>query len=440
LALDGLMRKKAFTAKKAPGYLYGILLLLPLALYYFSVYLFAENIPLSDDFSSVLGFLGSFLSAESFSEKIKLLFSQLNEHRIVFNRLVSLLVFKVNGCMDFKLLLYAGNLLLLPAIYAVYLSFKKKSEKVKYFLPAIIILTVPQFTGSMFWATSAVQNISCLAFSLLALVLLRKEGLFRELSAFSFAVLAVLASGNGLFVLPAAISCLFIVKRNSSAFWWTAASALLYILYFYGYTVPVHDKLYYAVKPESVLEFFFVFLGSPVVLNVFYMKNLFGSSAETIMRIFCALIGAGVVTYFIFLIKKKYYRLNPAIFTIFILFFLTAFAAAVTRSGIGPMQAFASRYRVIPVFIFALVYISFIELYKENTVNRYYKYLLILAVLFSVFSYIANLPEIKYCRNNLVKGITSWQKDGTGLNILHDDPVYAGKLLKKSVEKGLYLK
>jgi hypothetical protein len=433
------MRKKVFVAKATPKYLFGLIMLLPLALYYFVVCLFAVNIPLSDDFPTVFGFLGSYISLEKAYDKIRLLFSQHNEYRIVTNRLVSLAVYKLKGAVDFRLLILIGNILLLPAVYAVYASFKKNKEKLKYFLPAVLIIAVPQFTGSIFWATSVLQNISCLAFSLLVLVSLKKESSFRLFSAFAFAVIAVFSSGNGLLALPAGLVFLLLVKRKKPAILWTVGTIFVLFGYFYGYTTPVHEKIYYAVNPFSIIEFFFVFLGSPVVFSVLYMKSVLGQNAELIIRLIAIIAGAAVTAYFIFLVKKKYYRINPVIFTMFILFFLTALAAAITRSGIGPLQAFASRYRIIPIFIFALMYLSFIEINKEKETEKYYKYILILAALFSAFSYVSNLPAIKSSRANLVAGLTTWQKYGNGLERLNDDPVYADKQLRDSVNKGIYL-
>ncbi|OGF44680.1 MAG: hypothetical protein A2452_07890 [Candidatus Firestonebacteria bacterium RIFOXYC2_FULL_39_67] len=433
------MRKKSFTAKTTPKYLIGFIMLLPIAMYYFTVYLFAENIPLADDFSGVLGFLNSFISLEKVYDKVSLIFSQLNEHRVAVNRLCSLAVFKINGVIDFKILIFIGNIMLLPAIYAFYISFKKKTDKFKYFLPAVFIIAVPQFSGSMFWATSVVQNISCLAFSLLALALLKKEGVFRALMAFVFAVLSVFSSVNGLLVFPSIIVFLLITKKKKLAVWWSVGALFIFLSYLYGYTTPIHHyKYYYTGTLPAIVEFFFSFIGSPVIFNVFYMKNLLGNNAEVIIRFISAVAGAALCLYFIFLVKKKYYKVNTVIFTMFIFFFLTAIAAAITRSGIG-LQAFASRYRIIPVFMFALTYLSFVEISKEKTAGKYFRYLIVLTVLFSAFSYITNIPAIKSCRENLVIGITSWQKDGTGLYRLHDNPASAEKQLKESIEKGIYL-
>ena len=75
---------------------------------------------------------------------------------------------------------------------------------------------------------------------------------------------------------------------------------------------------------------------------------------------------------------------------------------------------------------------------KEKVTGKYYKYIVMLAVVFFVFSYISNLPAIKAGKENLLLGITGWQKDGTGLDRLNDHPVYADKQLKESVEKGIY--
>lgn len=431
------MRKRVFVAKATPEYIYGLIMLLALALYYLTVCFFAENIPLSDDFPAVLGFLGSFYSHES-GYKLNLLSAQLNEHRIVLNRLVSLAVYKINGVVDFKLLIIVGNIMLLPAIYGFYTSFKQSYKKIKYFLPAVLILTVPQFTGAIFWATSAVQNISCLAFSMLALARLNKDDIFSSMASFAFAVFAVFSAGNGLFLFPSVIIVLLLAKKKKAAVFWTIGAVVILLAYFYGYNTPVHNKLYYAANVRSIIEYFFVFVGSPAVFNVSWMKNLIGDNAEPIIRIISAVTGGLIVAYYIFLAKIRYYKKNPAIFSMFIFFFITALFAAIARSGAGPMQAFASRYRIIPVSILALVYLSYMETRKVKIADVYYKHLTWLALLFLAVSYIANLPGIKSNRDNLVQSITSWQKDGTGLQRLHDDPVYADRQLRDSIEKKIY--
>jgi hypothetical protein len=71
-------------------------ILFPL-LAFVGITVWAVNVPGMDDFDAVLGYMNHPLG-----ERIRLLFSQHNEHRVVTTRLVSELVRIVLGNLDFK--------------------------------------------------------------------------------------------------------------------------------------------------------------------------------------------------------------------------------------------------------------------------------------------------------------------------------------------------
>ena len=67
-----------------------VLISAPIIFYYFCIFIFAVNIPFWDDYDSLRQHI-AISSSDSLQERISILFSQHNEHRIAFNRIVYVL-------------------------------------------------------------------------------------------------------------------------------------------------------------------------------------------------------------------------------------------------------------------------------------------------------------------------------------------------------------
>src|SRR5258708_358677 len=73
---------------------------------------YAVNVPYWDDFDSVLLFLDNYLVIDSLPDKVSLIVSRHNEHRIILNRLIPIFQFYLFGNVNFKWLIFFGNALL----------------------------------------------------------------------------------------------------------------------------------------------------------------------------------------------------------------------------------------------------------------------------------------------------------------------------------------
>ena len=398
-------------------------------LYFTFIFRYAVNAPLADDFYTVLKFLNDFYPA-AFAEKIKLLFAQHNEHRLFFNRLTAV-VFDAFGGVNFKYLILFGNILLLGLTWVFFLAFKEKSDKIKYFLPAVLILFQPQPAGSIFWATSILQNAGVFLFSALAVYFLASKKKYGFLTGTFFSVLAAFSAGSGLFVFAVGIVMLFSMKRVKEALYYIFIGVVIVLVYFYGYTLPAHaGEQYFRLNMITSPLTFLTLCGSAFVPNSRVISEITG--LPLLNWLIAATTGLALSVWFFYLTKKKYYKVNPVIYFFFIYLFLTALVLVLTRGGVGILRAFSGRYRFISVLLVALSYISWLELQKKAVKEKYFRYLAA-ALLFCTLSYAFNLKEIKDCSNRLQFGITSWLAEKKGMELMNEPAAESAEILEKAI-------
>lgn len=160
--------------------LFGLLALVaiavPVTVYALFVAAFAVNRPIGDDYHAVFGFLDSYLHADTWSDRMVLLFSQHNEHRIVFTRAVVLLDYYVFGAVNFRHLLFVGNLAVVLVVGLLGLVFRPQSKwKLLLFLPVPLLMLQPQSLKNMFYPMASLQNFYVVLFALAYLILLERR-------------------------------------------------------------------------------------------------------------------------------------------------------------------------------------------------------------------------------------------------------------------------
>ena len=110
---------------------------------------YAVDIPDWDDYDAVLGFLSDFQLAKSGAEKIMLLFSQHNEHRIAIDRIISLFDFWLFGKINFYHLIFIGNFFLVVFGYFLFTFFQTRIKEVTGLLLVLYSLPIPLLIFNM---------------------------------------------------------------------------------------------------------------------------------------------------------------------------------------------------------------------------------------------------------------------------------------------------
>lgn len=210
---------------------------------------YAVNVPKWDD-HALRAYLYFSDQETTLSGKIYQLFKQHNEHRIVYDRLVAALDYRLFGKMSHVHLMVVGNLSLvgLLAVFGAVLLRAGKSPI--YVLPVALLLFNLSHWENMFWGMAALQNFSVVLWVVLTIYLLSYTNHWGL--ALVAAVLATLTSGNGLLVWP--IGLILLLLRTPTAnrerrekiadrpklllLTWVVVAATVITLYFIGFEKP----------------------------------------------------------------------------------------------------------------------------------------------------------------------------------------------------------
>jgi len=196
------------------------------------------------------------------------------------------------------------------------------------------------------------------------------------------------------------------------------------VSYFHGYiTTASHPSLTQALAhPIQIIIYFFTLIGAPV--GSFHFAWL------------AKYVGFVVFAYFLYLTYKSYFKKNVVVYSFFLFLFGTVFTIAVSRSGFGLEQAFASKYMIVSILFYVLGYISLIENFSVLKGQKYVLGFIGLALCFNLASYYANINDIKAHNESLVHSAEEWKKSGAGL--VYPDKDRANMLLLKAGERGIY--
>jgi hypothetical protein len=245
-----------------------LLILFPVALGFFYVRLFGVDVPHYDSWSMV-PFFDKLSSGTLTGED---LFSQHNEHRILFPRLAMLLLGTATA-FDNVAVMYLIQGCLVVTLLALMLAFRDTvGTNLLYFIPLPFLV----FTWGQVWNMLQAFQITLVfaqTFSVLALYLLyvsRRRG--PESLAFPGALLsgtvASFSAAPGLLVWPVGLLQLLIlpVQRRVKALLtgvWGLAGLVVWVLYFRGYDQPDNmASRYHSLQPLASSEFFLSALGS----------------------------------------------------------------------------------------------------------------------------------------------------------------------------------
>lgn len=361
---------------------FAILLAIPVVIYYVTIYQNAYNFPYEDDLNSALSFIADYQFGElSFWEKLKLIFSQYNEHRIVFDRLIFLLDYALFGQLNFTHLIFIGNIapLLIGYLFMkVVFRGMPLNQKLLFLLPVAYSLFSFQYWELSTWSMAALQNLYVIPFALFSLYSLCKPGRNAFILAAGAAVLATYTSGNGLFTFMAGVGILILLQAYRKLGLWLLIAAITIGCYFIGYIRPpyhpdIADSLFN--HTGRAISYFFTLIGSMVGPGRAKIALLFGGLSVWVTL---ALLG-----YLWF--QKKLVDHLPLVGWIAFLY-LTCLSLMASRSGMGVEQAFTPRYGIIAVMLFATQAVLAIE----TIPHRYGRLAMLgLFVLVSVFFYVS---------------------------------------------------
>lgn len=403
-------------------------------LYYASIAAFSVNVPVGDDYA-ILSFLNEYQAAHGIGNKLQLLFSFHNEHRIVITRLIVLFCAKVTGSLDFRALNLIGNFALLLTLVVIGRMLRLRGDTLKWALLFLIVLQ-PQPLKLMFYPMAGVQAYFGLLFSFLYLHFSLKDS-DRWYAALLFYVLTVLTTGSGIFLVILGIPLLLYKKRYlRSAIHLAVAIPVVFL-----YSPSSSNLPYLAEHPVAVAKFFLLLLGSSAQLPMIGSPSLqIGFS--------CALLGYGV--YFVWdeicRSSPRFSRESLATLSCLLYLLMIVGLIAIGRASIYEGDLWGAsldgRYRIYSMLFVALCGIDFVGRLHDrwNVSAKFSATLVTLALLFNLVWFAPSIIRMRIDSVRRENAMKLWleTRDISVLPIWSTPPEEARNNLDTAVRFGVY--
>ncbi|AEE14468.1 hypothetical protein Thena_0836 [Thermodesulfobium narugense DSM 14796] len=354
-----------------------ILVAAAIIFYFYTSIKFSVNMPYSDDYDAILDFIIKFYTHNDFGYRLYLFFSQFHEHRIVFDRLITLFFFNIFGKIDFKILSIVGNFGLLFIILFLFIFFKKKYNlKISELLPVVIaMLSFSQWELMSNFPMASIQQYYELLFSIISITAFTCEG-YGFIFGIVFFVIAVFTGGGGLFVSPVILLYLLLTRQYKRFSIFLIVSIIIFYIYFpllHYISPPIKDTLIFCLKnPASLLGYMLIFIAS---------------AAKNYALIF--ILAILLVLNYLWILRRKLNKNNHSLILLISFIFLTSLVVGLNRIFLGFDSAMFSRYTMYSLFMFSLSYIS---LFLNAKVENDRKIIALFGFILAIVLYVSWVP------------------------------------------------
>jgi len=319
----------------------------PVLIYFYSINVYATNIPFSDDYI-FLDQIISIILAQTISEKLELLFSGSLETLLLFNKITVLLIYSFLGEINLKIFIFIGNSVLLGLLFFFYKMLPENREKIFLVFPVVLLFfqLKPNWVH-MVWGVNLGYHFG-LFFSGLAFYFLVKRHTKYFFLAGLFTFCSLLSGPSGTATLATGCLILIIQKRLQLASVWFAGIILVLSPFFYlsKLTSSTTSSLFTVASLNDfgrMGNFFISFLGASFTFEKPVVAFIFGTL---------------IAFYFFFLLYKKYYVTNLTVFSFMVYLILLATMVAIYRSGLGENAFLADRYKIFSLTMVILIQIK----------------------------------------------------------------------------------
>ncbi|TGN00445.1 hypothetical protein [Leptospira yasudae] len=351
--------------------------------YFHTIRKLSVDFPLGDDYDTILDFLNRWAETDS---KISLLFSQHNEHRPVFLRLISLFYFQVFHKINFIHLVLIGNAFVLFSLGILYVSI---SDSRKSVLIAPVFFLIFSFSNweAQTWAMASLSNFPVIFFGFLSLYFLSRESYLSFGFGIFFSIVAAFCQGNGIFLFFSAIPILWRIKPKLWIWSIIGSSVLFFYFLIFPYSKPAHSQF-------AFFSFDKIFFQSRIYYGLALLSSVFNSK-------FVIVLGAVPLLALIYLYKnyKKFSDLHISMISFLILSFTSLIIA---RGGFGIEQAYSSRYQINTLLIYSLIYLC---LFPYIRIKKHFGFILLFAGIFYYNSNLLNLNQIHIQKQKILLDI-----------------------------------
>ncbi len=385
----------------------------------------AVNVPLTDDYYAILRFLNAFIAATP-GEQASLVWTPYVETRNVMLKLTVVAYHFMFKTINFRALIFLVNLAFCALVYLVFRGMKHISFGEVLMIPFSLILFNFTWYDAQLWSTAGMHIIFTMFFASAAFFFLEKRTSLSFTLALFSACLSCLSYGNGWLVFVIGLLILFWKKDKRRQLVWLGVFILMIIFYFRNYQPVRSWQELLSVNPLLVAGYCLVFLGS--AFQFFYRLEL------------PVLAGTLFILVLIWLIRKKYYLLNPFNFSMLLYVAGSAILAAFFRldTADGIRQALAMRYAVYSCLGMVCLFIALAEMNSTVFKKRILPGLIVGSGLYFLASAFCFYPETVLRKKKLEGFIQSFQMHQTVKSSPPVIPVDAAVVIERAVQSGIF--
>ncbi len=362
---------------------------------------FADNIPFWDDYLAEQNFLVRFLQSPDFSERLRMLIEQHNEHRLLFTRLTTLAVYLFTGKLNYAVYIILANAMLIGTGLLMYKTINDDRKKAFGAFLIALLLCNGQHLETSVWAMSGLANIGTLFLAIASLYCVLRRETAWVVAGFALSVLTVFSNGNGMFILIPALIGLALQRRTKTCAAYAIVSSLSVALYFLDYVRPERTDIGLMdilTRMPQILINLCTFAG----LN-FWVPSL---------RIVSIAVGAFCLSVYLWGIWKGWYRTDLFSYASLTFLYLTAGAVAVVWVTGEVMGALRYRMYSSPILIFTLLLLlSHSKIFQK----RCYVYTISGALLLYCFSSTIYIQKEQKRLEFKLKSTYNWEYKRRGL-------------------------
>lgn len=326
------------------------------AIYFYALNCLSLNIPIGDDFPA---FVDIAPEAIDRSISLKTFLRQINEHRILYNRLWWITGIWIFNSIDFQILLFIGNFSLVFLV--VFLSKIQRKYELPRAMIAVFSLLFFSWVGysNSLCSMMALQNFT---FPLLVICglwwMVEGKQTFKIILGLGLLTLAFYTTGLGFVAMLFGLVYLFI-QRKYRTFWISLAISTFFIgLYFSFY------------ESSSVQSSIFTGLSQPLELLKRYLAFLGGVlPISKISPLPECLLGIIILSMFISAINRLKFQTPHGLFFIILFFFFLAAVVVLARFELN--EYIANRFKIGSIVLFASISVLFVMSFKNTKTQTY---------------------------------------------------------------------
>ena len=411
---------------------------MPIVIMAIGLIFLAADVPLGDDYDAILAYLN-----HPWPERLWHLADFHNEHRIIPTRIVAEIVYRVLGHIDFRAVMWIGNLgwWLFAAVFARLFLVRGGIVRGGAIF-AMWMLIGFNDKENVFWAMASVQNHWVVVFAFAAcLAFVRRADVRWFAIALAFAVAATFTSGGGLLIFPALALmaiCDYVFGRERTmnrrrifriiVFLVVAVTASAFMLH----GLPHNDDPMLVMPTDPVqrakaaIGFCCCFFGNSIPLE----------TPAMIIGVIVILWGFLICGF-----APRYRRDSLAVFAFTAYLAATILAASVFR-GNAAAYALAGRYHLLSAaVIVSLAYLTLVEVpISELKKKRLLGLLIAGGFALSTIYLVRGVPYQYQQRIVLENGISEWPTSDNGLAYPTTESGldHASAILRQSVQRSVY--